>query len=510
LSAHSPMRRTSIFVVVLLAVSAVAAHGSQAEPAHTHRKASASARGAHKAGAANVSSSAHASSTAQAPSSARLSGAAHGAGSQKASTHKAGSSSTRSLSANSMSSKSFSARGYRRGHWRTTSSDRIRAARYMAAVVTTEDRSGTGDSAAYKNGYEAGRAAALEQMRGNGADYAPAETDSDTPQTNTQSTPLITPQSIRQNYQQATPRAMQQGNPQAGPQPAPQARSVQPGTAPRRDLNIYGDSNGGGDASDDRDVEVPATRPARADAPEIPEGIETASLNLGGAGMISPLRGSLASLTRQNTRLDADGLERIEDEADLTSRIEHKLLVPLPASTALVVNPNLSDHHRYCRSWTARFLADLARAHEAAFHKPIEVNSAVRTVEYQRRLMHVNGNAAPAVGDIVSPHLTGATVDIAKQGLSRAEMAWMRSQLLGLQNAGKIDVEEEFEQACFHITVYKNYVTPRSHKITPAAATEDATTQRKPAQAPSQHAAPTKPSSQLPAALAVGGLTTQG
>ena len=381
----------------------------------------------------------------------------------------------------------------------------------MAAVVTTEDRSGTGDSAAYKNGYEAGRAAALEQMRGNGADYAPAETDSDTPQTNTQSTPLITPQSIRQNYQQATPRAMQQGNPQAGPQPAPQARSVQPGTAPRRDLNIYGDSNGGGDASDDRDVEVPATRPARADAPEIPEGIETASLNLGGAGMISPLRGSLASLTRQNTRLDADGLERIEDEADLTSRIEHKLLVPLPASTALVVNPNLSDHHRYCRSWTARFLADLARAHEAAFHKPIEVNSAVRTVEYQRQLMHVNGNAAPAVGDIVSPHLTGATVDIAKQGLSRAEMAWMRSQLLGLQNAGKIDVEEEFEQACFHITVYKNYVTPRSARKAVQDATEEgATTKHKPAQTPGQHPAPAKPGSQLPADLAVGGLTTQG
>jgi len=53
------------------------------------------------------------------------------------------------------------------------------------------------------------------------------------------------------------------------------------------------------------------------------------------------------------------------------------------------------------------------------------------------------------VGDIVSPHLTGATVDIAKQGLSRAEMAWMRSQLLGLQNAGKIDVEEILNRPAF-------------------------------------------------------------
>jgi hypothetical protein len=36
----------------------------------------------------------------------------------------------------------------------------------------------------------------------------------------------------------------------------------------------------------------------------------------------------------------------------------------------------------------------------------------------------------------------------------------MRSRLLPLEEAGKIDVEEEFQQACFHITVYKSYVPP--------------------------------------------------
>ena len=46
--------------------------------------------------------------------------------------------------------------------------------------------------------------------------------------------------------------------------------------------------------------------------------------------------------------------------------------------------------------------------------------------------METNGNAAAAEGDIVSPHLTGATIDIAKQGLSRQEMGWMRSWLLPL------------------------------------------------------------------------------
>jgi hypothetical protein len=172
----------------------------------------------------------------------------------------------------------------------------------------------------------------------------------------------------------------------------------------------------------------------------------------------SPLRGSLESLERQNARAEAEGLERIEDEDDLADRIAHKVLVPVPTSAALTINGNLPENHRYCRPWAARFLADLAQAHAAAFHGPLEVSSAVRTVAYQKHLMRVNGNAAPAEGDVVSPHLTGSTIDIAKSGLARRDIAWMRSWLMPLQLAGKIDVEEEFRQACFHITVYQSYV----------------------------------------------------
>jgi len=185
---------------------------------------------------------------------------------------------------------------------------------------------------------------------------------------------------------------------------------------------------------------------------------EEASLKIARGYMPAPLRGNRASLERQNARLEAEGLERIEDEDDLASRIAHHLLVPVPASAALIVNGNLPANHRYCRPWTAQFLSDLAGAHQAEFHRPLEVSSAVRTVEYQRKLMLVNGNAAPAEGDIVSPHLTGAAIDIAKDNLSRAEMAWMRRHLLAIEAEGKIDVEEEFQQSCFHITVYKSYM----------------------------------------------------
>ena len=203
-------------------------------------------------------------------------------------------------------------------------------------------------------------------------------------------------------------------------------------------------------ASQDSEPTTSVTLPGTTPLPRTTRGYELASA--------TTLRGSTASLERQNQRLIDDGMERIEDQRDLEGRITHKLLVPLPASGALVVNQNLPTERRYCRPWTARFLSDLARAHQAAFHEPIEVSSAVRTVAYQKRLMSINGNAAAAEGDVVSPHLTGAAVDLPKSNLSRQELAWMRSHLLALQQAGKIDVEEEFQQSCFHITVYKSYL----------------------------------------------------
>ena len=90
----------------------------------------------------------------------------------------------------------------------------------------------------------------------------------------------------------------------------------------------------------------------------------------------------------------------------------------------------------------------------------LQVNSAVRTVDFQAHLIEYNGNAAPIEGDTASPHLTGEAVDLAKHGLSRVEIAWMRAYLAPLIAAGKIDVEEEFQQACFHISVYRKYDEP--------------------------------------------------
>ncbi len=258
----------------------------------------------------------------------------------------------------------------------------------------------------------------------------------------------------------------------------------------------------------------PSAEPAQGadtEAPDTPAEPKVASLpKMRAAAMPPPLRGSFESLERQNEKTEADSLERIEDEDDLNDRIARKMLVPVPASAALTVNGNLAENHRYCRPWTASFLSDLARAHAAQFHRPLEVSSAVRTVEYQKRLMQTNGNAAAAEGDIASPHLTGATIDIAKQGMSRRELGWMRAWLLTLQKAGQLDVEEEFQQLCFHITVYKSYVPARPpRKVTnparaakttaPATAGPTQAIRRKPGQP--KPAQPRQPASEpLPAA----------
>ena len=181
--------------------------------------------------------------------------------------------------------------------------------------------------------------------------------------------------------------------------------------------------------------------------------------------MLPALRGSHENLIRQNVMAAQDGLTRVQDDADLERMRLSGQLVPIPAAAGIQIDSRLPLNRRFCRPWTAQFLSTVAAAHYAYFHTPLQVNSAVRTVEFQHRLQRINGNAAPAEGETASPHLTGQAVDLAKKGLPLAEIAWMRAYLTPLIEAGKLDVEEEFQQACFHISVYRRFApaaVPRS------------------------------------------------
>lgn len=174
-----------------------------------------------------------------------------------------------------------------------------------------------------------------------------------------------------------------------------------------------------------------------------------------------PLRGSKEILVHQNQMADAAGLERIENDEELDRlRYTHQL-VDLAGTSSLHINPELPENRRSARPWTAKFASDIARAYYARFGQPLELNSAVRTISYQLRLQRVNGNAAAIEGETASPHLTGQAIDFGKRGMTMAEIAWMRMYLTPLMQAGMIDVEEEFQQSCFHISVYRGYVGTR-------------------------------------------------
>jgi hypothetical protein len=184
--------------------------------------------------------------------------------------------------------------------------------------------------------------------------------------------------------------------------------------------------------------------------------------------MPPPLRGSREILVHQNEMADEAGLERIRNDRQLNHlRAAHRL-VNVASSASLHVNPELPANRRCARPWTAHFAADIARAYYARFGEPLELNSAVRTIAYQLRLQRVNGNAASVRGETASPHLTGQAIDFGKRGMNQEEIAWMRTYLTPLMQAGAIDVEEEFQQACFHISVYRSYLTARrvvAHRV---------------------------------------------
>jgi len=172
----------------------------------------------------------------------------------------------------------------------------------------------------------------------------------------------------------------------------------------------------------------------------------------------APLKGSHEVLVHQNFMADGEHLDRIQDDEELEQLIARHQLVNFPEAAGVRLNPELPGERRVARVWTVRFVEDMAHNFYERFHQPLYVSSAVRTVAYQLRLERVNGNAAGIDGESASPHLTGQAIDIAKRGMTMVQLAWMREYLMPLMQAGTIDVEEEFKQSCFHISVYKSYL----------------------------------------------------
>lgn len=170
------------------------------------------------------------------------------------------------------------------------------------------------------------------------------------------------------------------------------------------------------------------------------------------------LRGSRDSLLRQNEEIDRLQLARISNDEELLDLEERQELIRIHDTRALMVSPQLDETRKYCRPWTLQFLTDVSDAYYAQFKKPLQVTSAVRTVEQQSKLRRKNKNAAPIDGDTASSHLAGLTIDIGKRGMSRKERKWFDNYLVDMQRAHVIEAAEERRQACYHIMVSERYM----------------------------------------------------
>ena len=173
------------------------------------------------------------------------------------------------------------------------------------------------------------------------------------------------------------------------------------------------------------------------------------------------LRGSRESLVRQNEEIDRLQLPRIENDEELDGLVASDALVPIVESSSLRIHHQLEPKNRFCKPWTRQFVQDLADAYYREFRQPIQVNSAVRTVEQQKKLRRRNRNAAPIDGDTASSHLAGITVDISKRGMSRKQRRWISQYMLELQNLGLLEAAEERRQPVFHVMVSERYSTWR-------------------------------------------------
>jgi len=169
------------------------------------------------------------------------------------------------------------------------------------------------------------------------------------------------------------------------------------------------------------------------------------------------LRGSHDSMLRQNEEIDRLKLVRINDDQQLEDLELRGELVSLHDSRSLQIAPNIELNRRFCRPWTRSFLEDMSQAFYTEFHQPIQLTSAVRTVDQQARLQRWNHNAAPIDGDTASSHLAGLTIDIGKRPMSRKERAWVDQYVLKLQQLGLVEAAEERRQACYHIMVSDRY-----------------------------------------------------
>lgn len=203
-------------------------------------------------------------------------------------------------------------------------------------------------------------------------------------------------------------------------------------------------------------------------------------------GAPAALRGGEEAQKRHNRAATDDDLSRLENRDDLVRFIDEGLLVEIGDTKSYYLDA-IGGHdkgharlYRHARPWTKRFLDREMKSLRAATGVRAKVTSLVRTDAYQEKICRA-GNGAAICGDAwweQSLHLTGATVDISKAGMSCKALKWMRKRLVRLQGQGLVAAIEE--RGAFHVFVRKAYgAEPKKAKKTKEAKKKKAKRKRR-------------------------------
>lgn len=214
-------------------------------------------------------------------------------------------------------------------------------------------------------------------------------------------------------------------------------------------------------------------------------GALTVCLAFGSPAVAASLRGSHASLAKQNDVADEYGIPRIKDEAQLERMIEEKILIPIEDTKAYFIDETLgeedaedAENYAYARRSVEVFLNQLLPPIHRETGYRFRITSLVRTLIYQQALIHGKYKSSAARGrssDRRSPHLTGLAVDISRKDMPAGVMKLLRERLKSLEGQNVIEATEEKVVVrrikvgkrkwkrkasggnCFHVMVFPNF-----------------------------------------------------
>ncbi len=156
-------------------------------------------------------------------------------------------------------------------------------------------------------------------------------------------------------------------------------------------------------------------------------------------GAAASLRGSEASVRRQDHEADLHDFTRLRTPAQVRKFVSLGLLVPVPGNRDYELE---GVSHGVARPEVKLFVERLAAQYHAATGEKLVVTSLTRPISEQPR------NASE-----LSVHPAGMAVDIRKSR-SHAARRWLERVLLSLEKAGVLEATRERHPPHYHVAVF--------------------------------------------------------